>query len=123
MTDAITTIRLDTDYGIDTGVVHATVFIGEAQRGKWEVSIGEDSIGEGREPKRVEVGSAADLAGKTLVVEALVTDTNPTTNLTSVRITLEGGIEPKTNHLQHVVDRDGGSVFYVAHYLLMESGG
>lgn len=118
MPDPITAIRLETHYRIGSGPVHATVFVGEAQRGTWSLSVDGVDIERGKAPKRVEVGRGASLAGKTLTIEVMVTDTNPFTNHTSVLITIEGGSEGKSSHLQHTVSEEGRSVFYVAQYEL-----
>ena len=118
MPDNIATVRLSDTYAVAEGSIFATVFVGEAQRGRWTISVGNDDKGEGLGPQRINVGDGKALAGATLVIEALVNDTNPFTNMTSLRITLEGGPQPKTSSLQHVVTSDGASVFYVARYLL-----
>ena len=114
----IATVRLSDTYAVSDGPVFATVTVGNGQRGRWSISIGNEDKGEGLSPERIEVGDGKTLAGATLVVEALVTDTNPLTNTTNLQITLEGGSQPKTSSLQHVVSADGASVFYVARYVL-----
>lgn len=123
MPDPIATVRMSVTFAASDGPVHATVLVGEGQRGRWDMSLGAEPVADGREPERVGLGAADDLAGRSLAVDALVTDTNPATNRTSLRLTLEGGAEVRTWTLEHTVDRPGGSVFYALRVLFDPDAG
>lgn len=112
-------IRLREAYTLANERVRLDVVVGEGQRGFIEVRLDGTPLANGHEITGLEVGSAADLAGRKLRIIATVTDTNLSTNRTSVTYTLSGGARTQSWNVQHEVDSEGETVDYDAIFRLL----
>ena len=98
--------------GSGAGAIHLTVTIGEGQLGSSTVVVG---------PKLFDtvkffdagIGKPSTISGQKLVIVSVVSDTNESTNRTSVRYAIKGGSQPFEHKSELTVDKDGESVTYL----------
>lgn len=112
-------IRLREAYELADGDVRLSVVVGEGQRGFIEVLLDGAPLEHGHEITTLRVGAGSELAGRKLRVTATVTDTNTSTNRTSVTYTIRGGERTRSWTVQHEVDTEGETVDYDALFRLL----
>jgi len=109
----IRTRRLKESYEVGNGPVVLRIIIGEGQFGSSVVNLGTEEIASGG-VAMLRVGDGPSLAGQRLKVASTVTDVQRSTNRTSITFELDGGPVPSSHELNREVDKEGGSVLYIA---------
>ena len=114
------TIKHAFSYKVGSGKnpIHLTVTVGEGQLGSSTVIVGA-KLFDTMKFFDQQIGAASEVGGQKLVVVSVVSDTNKSTNRTSISYELSGGAQPFEHTAELSVDADGGSVSYLAEIELM----
>ena len=112
------TVRLNEAYQVDKANVKVTVRVGDGQKGYTVVYIGSEEKTAGSSIEH-DLGPGEDLEGKELRVSTTVTDTNKSTNRTSVTYVLQGGPKKETFVLTYEVKKEKDQVDYYAKFRLL----
>ena len=110
-------VSYESTYKVGSDDIRLQVFIGDGQFGSTLVTVGADVFSHAHDFDQV-LGSGAALAGKTVNVTSIVTDTNLQTNETSVLYKLTGGPTSLEHTLTFTVDNERDSVDYEATFTL-----
>ncbi len=105
------------DYPVAQGNVILRITIGEGQFGASLIALGDQVLRAGTIRNQT-IGRGPALAGKTLTVRTLVSDTNTQTNRMSVTYALEGGPQSQTFILESEVERAGDATTFEATFTL-----
>ena len=96
--------RLHTNYKVADDVVVITVVVGNGQMGNTLVAVDDRVLANTDDINELEIGTAADLKGKTLYVITTVSQTNVALPDAIVSYRMRGGAEPR----DYVLDDDFG---------------
>jgi len=110
-------ISYATSYKVGQGDIRLQVVIGDGQFGSTLVTLGSQVWEQAHDFDHV-LGTGVALAGKTLSVTSIVTDTNVQTNQTAVTYRLSGGVVPLEHTVTFTVDDENDSVDYEASIVL-----
>lgn len=112
-------VRLKESYVVAEGPVTISVIIGEGQKGHTTVFLDASERTDGATIAGFPLGNGPDLEGREVRVSSVVTDTNPSTNHTSVTYTLSGGAAERTYKLEYTVSKPYETVGYYAKFRLL----
>lgn len=112
---AIIIRRLNRTYAVGRAPVVLRIVVGGGQFGSSVIRLDGQEIASGAIAMLL-IGDGNDVRGSKLAVATTVTDVQRGTNRTSVTYELSGGPAADTHPLNADVDRDGGSVLYLAKF-------
>jgi hypothetical protein len=112
-------VDLASQYAVGTDSIFLDVFVGEQQQGRTTIQMNGDKKDVKNPVRNHDLGKGSALKSGTLRVVTMVTDTNPMTNRTSIRIVLRGGVKDETHDVQYQISEVGGSVIYDAVFQLV----
>lgn len=107
--------RISRSYTVGSGPVRLRIAVGDGQFGSSVVKLDSDEIASGVLAMLL-IGQGSDLRGSKLAVATTVTDVQRASNRTSVTYELSGGPSTDAHPMDADVEKDGGSVLYVAKF-------